>query len=214
MCSTKLVHGEDADFVKPENMLCTSKELPMTVKVMDFGLGRHTKWRPNTPNTSDTDDDTLGPDGLMTTPVGTPHFVAPEILMSIPYGKEIDLFATGVVMYWLLSGKLPFAAEEGDMLMDQIKQTEYSFPEEEWRHVSDEAKGLIDGLLERSPYARFSASDALGHEWFLGGHVGALVLGKAGSGEFGENPFSPRGRVERRMTLDGSEDGEDENGGL
>lgn len=136
----------------------------MTVKLMDFGLSRLVQ-STSKPYGSFEDDSSLGPDGLMTTPVGTPNFVAPEILRSLPYGREVDMFACGVVMYWLLCGYLPFQHEDPREVMEQIKRLEYEFPEREWQAISPPAKNLITGLLDGSPYARTSADDALTHTW-------------------------------------------------
>lgn len=147
--------------IKPENILCSSKSPPLKVKLIDFGLARHT----GLVSGDGEYEDGLGPGGLMTTPVGTPSYVAPEVLMSLPYGKEIDLFACGVVMYLLLSDTLPFDHEDPQQLMELIKRTEFEFPDQNWRNISAEAKDLISGLLDRSPYARLSVQQALSHRW-------------------------------------------------
>lgn len=144
----------------------------MRVKLIDFGLARriptdapsHTHSR--IAAISPGDDDGLGPDGLMTTPVGTPHFVAPEVLSSLPYGKEVDLFACGVIMYWLLSAHLPFNDADPNRLADSIKRVDYNFGHEVWSSVSPDTKDLIVGLMDRSPFSRLSAAVALGHPWF------------------------------------------------
>lgn len=136
----------------------------MVVKLMDFGLSRLTK--ENAISSGKTERDSgLGPDGLMVTPVGTPSYVAPEIIMTLPYGKEVDMFACGVVMYWLLSGYLPFEDEDAQRLMDRIKKADFDFPEEPWSGISEPAKDLISKMLDRSPYVRISAADALFHPW-------------------------------------------------
>lgn len=146
----------------------------MIVKLIDFGLARRIP--PEFPCsvtgntapefTEESDDDGLGPDGLMTTPVGTPHFVAPEVLSSLPYGKEVDLFACGVIMYWLLSAKLPFEDPDPHRLAERIKNVDYNFANMVWDGVSDLAKDLVSRLLDRSPFSRPSASQALSHAWF------------------------------------------------
>lgn len=136
----------------------------MTVKIMDFGLSRLTQSTRRASATLE-NDSSLGPDGLMTTPVGTPSFIAPEILKGLPYGREIDMFACGVVMYWLLCGYLPFQHEDPYEMMEQIKRTDYKFPEPERKTISESAKDLISGLLDGSPYTRTTADDALAHAW-------------------------------------------------
>jgi calcium/calmodulin-dependent protein kinase I len=160
--SKGIVHRD----MKPENLLCTSADLPTVVKLTDFGLARRTQGV--TESGAQVEDDDLGPEGLMTTPVGTPTFVAPEVLHGLPYGKEVDLFSCGVVMYHLLSGRFPFEHDDPQKLVDLIKRTAYSYPDKEWKLISDDAKGLIDGLLDRSPFTRLSARQALEHRWSVG----------------------------------------------
>lgn len=147
----------------------------MVVKLIDFGLGRRIPVKNGSTPVSFTsmervhaglEDEGLGPDGLMTTPVGTPHFVAPEVLCSLPYSKEVDLFACGVIMFWLLSGILPFEDVNATRLADKIKDARYDFRHPAWNNTSTQAKDLISRLLERSPFERISATAALSHPWF------------------------------------------------
>lgn len=143
--------------------------MPMRVKLIDFGLGRQIPvgFSGSLGSSSDaSEDEGLGPDGLMTTPVGTPHFVAPEVLSSLPYGKEVDLFSCGVILYWLLSKNLPFDDPDYMELVDSIKRTEVDMSDPVWKSVSPDAKDLVKALLDRSPIARLSAIVALGHPWF------------------------------------------------
>lgn len=147
----------------------------MVVKLIDFGLGRRIPVKSGSASVSFTSmervqaglgDEGLGPDGLMTTPVGTPHFVAPEVLCSLLYSKEVDLFACGVIMFWLLSGILPFEDINAKRLADKIKGVRYNLRHPAWRKTSTQTKDLICELLERSPFQRISATAALSHPWF------------------------------------------------
>lgn len=165
-CHSKGVVHRD---IKPDNLLCTRKALPTIVKLTDFGLARRTLVESVFSGT-EIEDDSLGPDGMMTTPVGTPNFVAPEVLHGLPYGKEVDLFSCGVVLYHMLSGTYPFEDPDPKMLITRIKKSDYNFNSREWSVISDDAKSLIDGLLDRSPYTRLSAKDALCHPWITGAH--------------------------------------------
>lgn len=167
--STGVVHRD----IKPDNLLCTRRALPTVVKLTDFGLARSTNAQEQSERGSTIEDDSLGPDGLMTTPVGTPNFVAPEVLHGLPYGKEVDLFSSGVVMYNLLSGRFPFEEDDPLKLIQRIKLSDYKLPDSEWKFISKEAKSLIVGLLDRSPYTRLSATQALAHPWIRasGGHL-------------------------------------------
>lgn len=145
----------------------------MRVKLIDFGLGRQIPLgfvESSQSSSEASENEGLGPDGLMTTPVGTPHFVAPEVLSSLPYGKEVDLFSCGVILYWILSTNLPFDDPDYMKLVDSIKRTEIDFSNPVWKSVSPDAKDLIKTLLDRSPMARLSAVVALGHPWFSHEH--------------------------------------------
>lgn len=144
--------------------MCTASKPPLTLKVMDFGLSRVIQGAKFGMHCA-SDDDSLGPDGLMTTPVGTPCFTAPEIIMNLPYGKEVDMFACGVVMYWLLCGYLPFEGKDSEVVVEKIKANEFDFPKRDWDKVSKSAKDLIGKLLDSSPYMRISADEALLHPW-------------------------------------------------
>lgn len=165
-CHSKGVVHRD---IKPDNLLCSRKALPTIVKLTDFGLARRTLVESVFSGT-EIEDDSLGPDGMMTTPVGTPNFVAPEVLYGLPYGKEVDLFSCGVVLYHMLSGVYPFEDPDPKMLITRIKKSDYNFKAPEWAVISDDAKALINGLLDRSPYTRLSAKDALNHTWISGPH--------------------------------------------
>jgi calcium/calmodulin-dependent protein kinase I len=152
--------------IKPENLMCTTSTLPTIVKLADFGLSRRTKDFKG--GLIEEEDDALGPDGLMTTPVGTTSYAAPEVLQGLPYGKEVDMFSCGVVMYFLLSGSLPFTSPNRQGLVELIKRADYSFRDAEWRLISRDAKNLLKCLLDRSPFTRYSAEAALQHPWTIG----------------------------------------------
>lgn len=91
--------------IKPENLLLQSKEAGITsLKIADFGLAR-----------------CLDQNQLASTTCGTPGYVAPEVLMQMPYGRECDYWSIGVVTYILLSGTPPFYDEDNFQLFEQIK---------------------------------------------------------------------------------------------
>jgi calcium/calmodulin-dependent protein kinase I len=162
--------------IKPENLMCTTLQLPTIVTLADFGLSRRTKDFKGCER--EDDDDALGPDGLMTTPVGTACYAAPEVLQGLPYGKEVDMFSCGVVMYLLLSGKLPFSNANPQKLVEIIKRADFSFPDAEWRLISKEAKHLVKCLLDRSPFTRVSAEAALQHPWIIGPKIFSSISSK------------------------------------
>jgi len=135
--------------LKPENLLLASKEKGAVVKLADFGLAVEVtndepKWF-----------------GF----AGTPGYLAPELLRKEPYGKAVDLWATGVILYILLVGYPPFWDDDQNRLYEQIKAGNYEFPSPEWDTVTNEAKDLIRKLLRTNQQDRISASEALRHPW-------------------------------------------------
>lgn len=90
------------------------------------------------------------------TQCGTPGYVAPEIIMEEPYGKECDYWSIGVVLYILLSGSPPFFEDESCDLFEKIKNAQFTFDDEIWQNVSEEAKDLIKGILKRDPSKRLT----------------------------------------------------------
>ncbi|CAF3862272.1 unnamed protein product [Adineta steineri] len=135
--------------LKPENLLLASKSKGAAVKLADFGLaievtGEQTQWY-----------------GF----AGTPGYLSPEVLKKEPYGKPVDIWACGVILYILLVGYPPFWDEDQHRLYNQIKAGAYDYPSPEWDTVTTEAKKLIDSMLNVNPSRRISAADALKHPW-------------------------------------------------
>jgi len=136
--------------LKPENVLCDSSVAPRVVKIADFGLSN-----------------VFGPqDSVMSTLIGTPEFIAPEIAMRRPYGPAVDVWAVGMIMYNVVAGKLPFD-EEGDAVIGRLRQELHiTFPELAWRSYSPGARSFVLALLQRDPAKRLTAQGALVHPWF------------------------------------------------
>uniref|UniRef100_A0A8I3Q640 calcium/calmodulin-dependent protein kinase n=2 Tax=Canis lupus familiaris TaxID=9615 RepID=A0A8I3Q640_CANLF len=102
-----------------------------------------------------------GPEGF----AGTPGYLSPEVLRKDPYGKPVDMWACGVILYILLVGYPPFWDEDQHRLYQQIKAGAYDFPSPEWDTVTPEAKDLINKMLTINPAKRITASEALKHPW-------------------------------------------------
>jgi len=136
--------------IKPENLLCKNGTAPFEVKLADFGFAKFI---------DSVEEYVLG------SAVGTPYYVAPEVVKKQPYNTFCDMWSTGVILYNLLTGKQPFSGTKKHEVLTKIKNGEYSFPEEDFKHVSAEAKSLIRGLLQTDPGKRLSASGALHHPW-------------------------------------------------
>uniref|UniRef100_A0A8C6L354 calcium/calmodulin-dependent protein kinase n=1 Tax=Nothobranchius furzeri TaxID=105023 RepID=A0A8C6L354_NOTFU len=135
--------------LKPENLLLASKSKGAAVKLADFGLA------------IEVEGDQQAWFGF----AGTPGYLSPEVLRKDPYGKAVDLWACGVILYILLVGYPPFWDEDQHRLYQQIKAGAYDFPSPEWDTVTPEAKDLINKMLTINPAKRISATEALKHPW-------------------------------------------------
>ncbi|XP_073727111.1 calcium/calmodulin-dependent protein kinase type II subunit alpha isoform X5 [Misgurnus anguillicaudatus] len=135
--------------LKPENLLLASKSKGAAVKLADFGLA------------IEIEGDQQAWFGF----AGTPGYLSPEVLRKDPYGKAVDLWACGVILYILLVGYPPFWDEDQHRLYQQIKAGAYDFPSPEWDTVTPEAKDLINKMLTMNPSKRITAADALKHPW-------------------------------------------------
>lgn len=96
---------------------------------------------------------------------GTPGYLSPEVLRKEPYGKPVDIWACGVILYILLVGYPPFWSEDQQQLYAQIKAAAFDFPSPEWDTVTDDAKDLIIKLLQIDPRKRYNSEQALAHPW-------------------------------------------------
>lgn len=132
--------------LKPENLLCVDES---HIKIADFGMSK--------------DIENMG--DLKTT-VGTPSYIAPEVLVGGPYDSECDMWSIGVLSYVLLCGFTPFHGETQKQLFDRILNAQLEFFSPEWDEVSKEAKDFVSSLLQRDPSRRPSATQALQDKWF------------------------------------------------
>ncbi|GFH28600.1 protein kinase domain-containing protein [Haematococcus lacustris] len=103
---------------------------------------------------------------------GTPEFVAPELLLQPEQYAEdgcspsIDIWAVGVIAYFLLSGKTPFHASSMERIIELVKAGQWTFsPHHVWQGISDGAKDLISCCLQLNPNHRPSAAALLEHPW-------------------------------------------------
>lgn len=149
--------------LKPENVLCDSSVSPRVVKIADFGLSN-----------------VFGPqDSMMSTLIGTPEFIAPEIAMRQSYGPAVDVWATGMIMYNVVAGNLPFE-EEGDAVIGRLRhELQINFPEPVWRRYSPAARSFVRATLQRDPAKRLTAQAALVHPWLDNAAAAAVVASAA-----------------------------------
>ncbi|XP_029967407.1 peripheral plasma membrane protein CASK isoform X8 [Salarias fasciatus] len=134
--------------VKPHCVLLASKENSAPVKLGGFGVAIQ-----------------LGESGLVAGGrVGTPHFMAPEVVKREPYGKPVDVWGCGVILFILLSGCLPFYGTK-DRLFEAICKGKYKMNPRQWGHISESAKDLVRRMLMLDPAERITVYEALNHPW-------------------------------------------------
>ncbi|CAL9072349.1 unnamed protein product [Musa textilis] len=133
--------------LKPENFLLANKDDDSSLKAIDFGLSVFFK-----------------PGQIFTDVVGSPYYVAPEVLRK-HYGPEADVWTAGVILYILLSGVPPFWAETQQGIFDAVLKGFIDFDTEPWPMISDSAKDLIRKMLCSRPSDRLSAHEVLCHPW-------------------------------------------------
>ncbi|WFC93581.1 calcium/calmodulin-dependent protein kinase [Malassezia brasiliensis] len=137
--------------LKPENLLFRDRSEHSDLLIADFGLSRMV------------DDDKMT---VLSTTCGTPGYMAPEIFLKAGHGKPVDMWAIGVITYFLLCGYTPFDRDSSAEEMKAIVNADYKFePEIYWRDVSDEARDFIRRLLTIDQNQRMTATQALQHPW-------------------------------------------------
>lgn len=191
--------------LKPENILFANCERDLakaTVKLIDFGFAKRMAPEPEPVEQRPP----MGQSSFQTR-LGSPNYVAPEILTSkCGYGCEVDVWSLGVILYIMLCGcksgcevpdpsslllfpsltqpssralslshslslsclpppDFPFYHENERELYRQIRKGSFDMPSEDWAHVSDAAKDLVNSMLKTDPRLRASASDCLRHPW-------------------------------------------------
>ncbi|KAJ7988978.1 hypothetical protein DPEC_G00314790 [Dallia pectoralis] len=132
--------------LKPENVLLASAEPFPQVKLCDFGFAR-----------------IIGEKSFRRSVVGTPAYLAPEVLRSKGYNRSLDMWSVGVIVYVSLSGTFPFNEDED--INDQIQNAAFMYPPQPWKEISAEATDLINNLLQVKMRKRYSVDKSLSHPW-------------------------------------------------
>eukprot|EP01083_Nonionella_stella_P131156 398234_1 len=140
--------------LKPENIMIEDMDHDDHVIVGDFGLSKFN-----------------APEEVMALPCGTLAYVAPEVLCGQGYGKEVDLWSVGIIMYVLLRGGLPFDHRDKRRIIELTMRGELNFNTHHWKHVGDDAKSLIRGLLDVKPESRLTVEQAERHSFFREIHL-------------------------------------------
>ncbi|XP_071403506.1 LOW QUALITY PROTEIN: serine/threonine-protein kinase D1-like [Centroberyx affinis] len=132
--------------LKPENVLLASADSFPQVKLCDFGFAR-----------------IIGEKSFRRSVVGTPAYLAPEVLRNKGYNRSLDMWSVGVIIYVSLSGTFPFNEDED--IHDQIQNAAFMYPPHPWKKVSQEAIDLINNLLQVKMRKRYSVDKTLSHPW-------------------------------------------------
>ena len=136
--------------LKPENMMMlNNKKNDLEIKLIDFGTATAIKKGKK-----------------LKTKIGSPYYIAPEVLKG-SYGIECDIWSCGIILYILLVGYPPFDGKNTNEIFQNITKGYYKINGEDWDNVSDDAKNLLNQLLEKNPSQRISAADALKHPFIV-----------------------------------------------
>ena len=149
-CHTKGITHRD---IKPENILFESKDPDADIKLIDFGLSR--KYNSNE---------------KMHTILGTPYYVAPEVLKG-DYDEKCDVWSIGAITYIMLCGEPPFVGKTNNQIFKKILNEEVTFDKSKWKKISNGAKDFIRECMSKNPDKRFCAEKALNNSWFKSLHV-------------------------------------------
>lgn len=133
--------------IKPENFLLYKADDDSHIKLIDFGLAKR-----------------VNPNEIMNKPNGTPYYIAPEVLKG-SYTTQCDIWSMGVIMFIMMCGKPPFGGKTNKEIINNVLNGTYNMKSEVWANVSDEAKDLINKLLQRSADLRLTAEEASNHPW-------------------------------------------------
>ena len=138
----KIAHRD----LKPENLLLTRNK---TLKIIDFGLSNY-----------------FDEKQLLSTPCGSPCYASPEMVSGKKYnGFQIDIWSTGIILYAMLCGYLPFEDKNNDVLFKKILKCKYELPS----HIRSRSKDLMKRILVTNPNERITIPEIKRHPFYLHG---------------------------------------------
>jgi hypothetical protein len=135
--------------LKPDNIMITQQNDYGVIKIMDFGLSK-----------------IVSPNERMVDGYGTLSYVAPEVLLRTPYNKEVDIWSLGVILFYMLSGKLPFRGRKEQEVAEKIVYDPLEFDEDDWETRSQRVQDLISCCLEKKKENRITIDEFINHPWF------------------------------------------------
>uniref|UniRef100_A0A7S3CK80 Protein kinase domain containing protein n=1 Tax=Strombidium rassoulzadegani TaxID=1082188 RepID=A0A7S3CK80_9SPIT len=158
--SNKISHRD----IKPENFMLYQKEDLTCIKMIDFGLSKD-----------------FSQQGTMSTMSGSPYYIAPEVFLQ-KYNQQIDIWSMGVVLYIMLSGKVPFPGRDEREIIQNVIRGEFHFNHQAFQNVSEDCKDLINKCLIKDFRKRITAVEALKHPWIISKSDAGPESGTIGGG--------------------------------
>ena len=134
--------------LKPENILFETLDSESEIKLIDFGLSRK-----------------VFNDEKMHTILGTPYYVAPEVLQG-EYDEKCDIWSIGALTYIMLCGDPPFKGNSNHEIFNKILREDVKFSSKKWEKISDDAKNFVKNCLIKIPDKRPNAIQCLNNLWF------------------------------------------------
>ena len=135
--------------LKPDNIMITQQNEFGVIKIMDFGLSK-----------------IVSPHEKMVEGYGTLSYVAPEVLLRTPYNKEVDIWSMGVILFYMLSGRLPFRGSKEQEVAEKIVYEQLEFDEDDWETRTQKVQDLISCCLEKKAEDRIKINQFINHPWF------------------------------------------------
>ncbi|CAL7950760.1 unnamed protein product [Xylocopa violacea] len=135
--------------IKPQNLVLTGEFPDCDVKLCDFGISRY-----------------ISHGADIREILGTPDYVAPEVLNYEPISLATDMWSIGVLLYVLLTGCSPFGGDTKQETFCNISRCRLDFPDDLFEDVSEEARDLMRKLMVKDPNERLTVTECLQHPWF------------------------------------------------
>ena len=136
--------------LKLQNFMLDKKSPDAVLKLIDFGLSARC----------------FSEEDKFKTIVGSPLYIAPEIIEKKPYDVACDLWSLGVILYLLLAGEPPFRGDSPHEIFENISEGVFEIEKGIWKNISPDAKNLVKSLLKTNPKERISVKKAIEHVWF------------------------------------------------